>query len=107
MVPVLHVGTMAVGLIWGITMQRLYHTPPVRAGANCQDFVYSLFLYRAFSIFKVDVDITEAKCAHLYFPRFNSKPPIIHYTYMHFTSGIIGKPETRRTKKKRPETEWK
>ena len=54
MVPVLHVGTMAVGLIWGITMQRLHHTPPVRAGANCQDFVYSLFLYRAFSIFKVD-----------------------------------------------------
>ena len=54
MVPVLHVGTMAVGLIWGITMQRLHHTPPVRAGANCQDFVCSLFLYRAFSIYKVD-----------------------------------------------------
>ena len=52
MVPVLHVGKMAVGLIWGITMQRLHHTPPVRAGANCQDFVYSLFLYRAFSILK-------------------------------------------------------
>jgi len=41
MVPVLHVGKMAVDLIWGITMQRLHHTPPVRAGANCQDFVSS------------------------------------------------------------------
>ena len=65
MVPVLHVVTMAVGLIWAIAMQRLHHTPPVRAGANCQDFVYSSFLYRAFSIFKVNLGITEAKCGHL------------------------------------------
>ena len=81
MVPVLHVDMMAVGLIWGITMQRLHHTPPVRAGANCQDFVPSftrVYFAPCIFIFKVDVGIAKAKCAHLQSPRFNSKPPIIH-----------------------------